>query len=230
MSFAPPDDENPFAPPRSTIGARASEVDFESDSEVELIRRHHLSHESSIRSMGLLGYLGASFSLLFAIGGVLVVSGAIEGNEPPPGTAPEMMRLAMWIGTLFWGAVALVGLAVGFGLRRLQVWSRWTAMVLSVLALLYGLLMSVVLLAVLGGSNAIPVVAAILFGAAILAYVFYLLVAPKSGVVFSAEYRQVIAKTPEIACRMSLVLKLVLGVVVAVVLLAMFGMISSLLR
>ncbi len=230
MATMPPDDDNPFAPPRTVIGDRAARVDFEADDEAELIRRHHLSHESSIKSLGLILYLIGLVGILFAAFGVLAALGIVKGNAPPPGTSEEMMRIIMWAGAAFWAVVSSLGFALGFGMRRLQVWARWTLMVLSVLALLYFLVVGLVVLALLAGNNPAPVLIALLFAIAVQAAVFYLLVAPRSGMVFSAEYRLVIARTPQIVCRTSLVVKLAVGLLAGLVLLGLIGMIGSAFR
>src|SRR3954468_24357239 len=156
MSFSPPDDDNPFAPPRSVIGSRAAEVDFEADEQADLIRLHHLSHESSIRSLGLLCYFGAVFGTFFAVVGVLAALGVVQGNPPPPGSSVELTRLIMWFGSAVWAIAAVVNFALGFGFRRLQVWARWAGVVLTVLSLLYSLFAGLVLLALLGADKSLP--------------------------------------------------------------------------
>jgi hypothetical protein len=223
MSFTPLDDDNPFAPPRSVIGPRAAEIDFEADDQADLIRRHHLSHEASIRSLGLLCYFGAAFGTFFAVVGALAALGVVRGNPPPPGSSAEFTRVMIWIGSAVWAIAAVVNFALGFGLRRLQVWSRWTGVVLTVLSLLYSLFAGLVVLAVLGADRSLPVLIALFFAIAIQAYVFYLLVAPKAGVVFSGEYRLIIKKTPHITIRTSLIVKIGFGFVVALLVLGILA-------
>jgi hypothetical protein len=226
MSFRPADDDNPFAPPRSLIGDRSLSSGFEIDTEAEQIRRYHLSHEASIKSVGLLCYLAAMFGLLFTFGGVLSATGVIKGN-PPPNSSPEMYQLTIWLGTAVWAMVTAISISQGYGLRSLQAWARWITMVLSVLSLLFSLVMALVVLMLLGGNNAVPVLIVLLVGVAILAYVFYLLVAPKSNMVFSGEYRQIIEKTPEIVCQTSLIVKILIGLVMALLVLALLGLIAA---
>ena len=225
-----PDDDNPFAPPRALIGDRASEADLDIDRDAELIRLHHLSHETSIRSVGMLCYLGSALGVLFTCAGTIAAIGAMRQAVAPPGTSIELVRVTMWLGTAVWAIIAVLGFALGYGLRNLQAWARWTGMVLSVLSMLYGLLVVLFLLVLLGGPGATAPVFAVLFGIAIQGYVFYLLVAPKSGMVFSGEYRLIIQKTPEIRTRTSLIVKIALGLLVALLVLALFGIIAGAFR
>ena len=229
MSFRPDDDDNPFAPPQTLIGDRSLSSDVEIDTEAEQIRRYHLSHEASIKSVGLLCYLAAMFGLLFTFGGVLSATGVIKGN-PPPNSSPEMYQLTIWLGTAVWAMVTAVSISQGYGLRSLQAWARWITMVLSVLSLLFGLLMGLVLLAFLGGNSAMAILIVMMVGAAIVVYSFCLLVAPKSNMVFSGEYRQIIEKTPEIVCRSSLIVKILIGLVMALIVLGFTSMIADAFR
>ena len=63
----------------------------------------------------------------------------------------------------------------------------------------------------------------ILFGSAILGYILYLLLSAKATTIFSAEYKTIIAQTPHIKYRTSLVVKIVLVLFVAVIVLAVVG-------
>ncbi len=226
MTAMPSDDNNPFAPPEAVIGTR-SEIDFDVDTEAELIRRHHLSHESSIKSLGLLFYVGAMLGFVFALAGALNATGVIKANQPLAGNSEEMTRVIMWLGTLFWGFVVALGFALGFGLRRLQVWARWTTLVFLVIAILYSLGVGLVILALFQMLNPAPVLGVLLFAIAIQGAIFYLLVAPKSGVVFSADYRRVIAQTPEIRSRTGLITKLSVGLLCFLIILGLIGVLAS---
>jgi hypothetical protein len=215
MTSRPTEDDNPFAPPHSLIGTRALDSDQEDDPEARRVRRQHLSHESSIKSVGLLAYLVAIFGVFFAVAGLLAGAGVLKGNAPPPGTDPELTRLTMWIGAAVWAVAGFVGVGLGFGFRRLQVWARWTGMVLVVLSMLYTLLVGLFLALFIGNVTIVPVLAVLLIADLIQGYIFFLLVVPKSGMVFSTEYHLIIQKTPEIACRSSLLVKISFGLVVA---------------
>jgi len=213
-----PEDQNPFEAPLAEIGDRA--IDLGGDGDAELIRRHHLGRERSIRSIGLLCYLTAALAGLFAGVAALAAAGVIDVNRRADPASAGMQTLLFVAGIAIYGVVAGVSAAMGFGLRRLQVWARWTMMVLSMLALLYLLMMAAVLMAgVLPVPNPGGIAAFLLLFDVILGYVFYLLVTPRAGVVFSPEYREVIAKTPGIRTRTSLVVKIALSLLIAVIVL-----------
>jgi len=216
MTSPVPEDLNPFEAPLAEIGDRA--LDLGADGDAELIRRHHLGRETSVKSIGLLCYLVAAITGLFS--GVMALVGVgqlVSGQAPDQPTArfQSLLLLALFA---FYGAISGVCLALGFGLRRLQVWARWTAMVLSMLVLLYLLLTASVVLGFLPVPNPGGIAAFLLFFAAILGYVFYLLVTPQAGVVFSPEYRAVIAKTPEIRARTGRLVKIAVGLLIGVIL------------
>jgi hypothetical protein len=80
----------------------------------------------------------------------------------------------------FYLVVAAVQACVAIGLWRLQPWARWSATAFSVLGLIV-----------------FPL------GTLISGYILYLLLCEKGRVVFSAEYKQVIAETPHIKYRTS---------------------------
>jgi hypothetical protein len=228
LTIEPRDDSNPFAAPMADIGHRTSPLDLETDSEAELVRRFYLSHEASVKSVGLLNYVLGGFGLSMAVA-LLLMSLGLIANPPGPGDgAGPLQGFFLIFAALFYGTFGAVAVALGYGLRRLQVWARWTTMVLSALALAYLLLMMVVVLAILPIPN--PAVVAALMGlaATILAYVLYLMISPKGGMVFSAEYRAVIARTPTIKARSSLIVKLLIGLLAFLSLFAVIGGIAQL--
>jgi len=137
------------------------------------VRKAYLGHEASVQGIGALYLLGAFFMTL--IGGV--------------GTAVSLVGLIS--GATDGSAVAfavcvfylLLGVLqgwVGFGLRRLDRTVRGVAIGLSVIGLL-----------------GIPI------GTIISAYFLYLLAGQKGKFVFSDEYAQVRAATPEMKYRTS---------------------------
>lgn len=99
---------NPYSAPTAVI------ADVGVDAEMEAIRQDHISVEASLRSVGLLYYLGT-------IG--LIVSG-----------------LAMFAGLVQYGLISLVfGVAmgvIGYGLRALKPWVRTPAIILAAIGLL----------------------------------------------------------------------------------------------
>jgi hypothetical protein len=227
MTIDPRDDLNPFAAPKAEIGHRTFPLDLATDSEAELVRRYHLSHEASIKSVGLLGYLLAGFGLFVAFVLVLMSVGAIENPQARGNEAFPLQGFVLIFVAIFYGTIGSIALALGYGLRRLQVWARWTTMVLSALALGYLILMMFVVLAILPMPNPALVIGFIGVAAAILAYVFYLMVSPKGSMVFSSEYKQVIARTPGIKTRSSLIVRLFIGLMVFLLLIGVIALIAQ---
>ncbi|MDD9934677.1 MAG: hypothetical protein OXT09_13795 [Myxococcales bacterium] len=88
----------------------------------EAIRQEHIKHEASVRSIGMLYYVGAGMYLLTAI---MLMVGAL-GDEEFSGAG---------LGVLMLFLVAIPGL-VGWGIRRLKTWARMTSIVLSCIGLL----------------------------------------------------------------------------------------------
>jgi len=89
------------------------------NSDVEQLRKEHISHEASVKSIGLLYFLGAAFLLLAAVGF----------------TAAPSARSGLAIAALFVGLAALQ-IWTGVGLRRLRPWARIPSGILSGVGLL----------------------------------------------------------------------------------------------
>ena len=83
---------------------------------------------------------------------------------------------------LFYTAIGITQMVVGLGLRNLKTWARWVAAVIS-----------------------LPGLAVIPIGTLISAIILYLLISKKSAIVFSSEYKDVIAQTPHIKYRTSII-------------------------
>lgn len=108
---------NPYEPPKAEV-ADITVL----DSEAESIRREHIKHESSIRSVGALYYLGGGLMIVAAIG--LLAASTLEPN-------------AMWYGiSAVYVLLGVFSWIVGWHLRRLQTWARVAAIVLSGIGLL----------------------------------------------------------------------------------------------
>lgn len=107
---------NPHAPPYASVVSRAA-------ANAEAARLEHLAHESSVRSIGTLYYIGGFGMLLF--GGSLV-----ESVVKMPADRPAR---DIGIGLLVLGLVSLV---VGWGVRRLERWAGIAAIVLSAITAL----------------------------------------------------------------------------------------------
>lgn len=112
--------DNPYAPPNAPVedmpeGGRDAEI-----------RYRHIGHEASLRSVGLLYYLGAFF---LCGTGLLMLFGQSQATE---GAAPLLEGVS---GGALMLALSIALFSVGFGLRRVRPWVRIPAMALSTLGL-----------------------------------------------------------------------------------------------
>jgi hypothetical protein len=154
----------------------------------EQVRKEYLSHEASLKSVGLLYLLGGG--ILILSGGSVLVSGLIglmsresKGADLTIGALIGLFILA-WSGVQIW---------IGLGLRRLERKVRIGVTLFSILGLIV-----------------FPI------GTLINGYILYLLHSKKGKVVFSEPYRQVIAATPQIRYRTSPIAWLALAALVLV--------------
>jgi hypothetical protein len=212
------EDINPYAPPASTFDDEPVDLIPVGDlAAAEATRRAHIGHEASVKSIGSLHYLGAFFGFL---GVVFLVIGAMVQMKTM--TAEQAGVLVG--GGLVYVALSGLHLALGIGLRRLQTWARWTDVALISLSLLM-IAFIIVASLVAGTFNPAMYPAAIVYlvSALIPGYMLYLLVSPKAATIFSPEYRAIIAQTPHIKYRTSLLLKIVLAIIVSIIALAIVG-------
>lgn len=219
MSVPPLDptpEVNPYAPPRADVGE--SPPLSESQSRDEAVRQAHISHETSIRSLGFLHLLGAGIMLLGLVG-----MAAAFWNTTQAGGGGSLVAMVGVTAYLVIGGAA--NLALGIGLRGLHSWARWTDAVLIVLLLLINLV-GVVIQAGREEVDFTGLVFTFLLSAIIPGFILYLLVSPKAAVVFSPEYKAIIARTPHVKMKTSWVVKGCLIVLVAFLLflvVALFG-------
>jgi hypothetical protein len=108
---------NPYAPPR----AHVDDVG-QSNSEAEEIRREHIKHETSVRSIGLLYYLSGGVMTVLGIGMLATLARSFD-----PFTV-GMLAAYLGIGVLM--------LFVAHGVRKLAPWARTASTVLAILGLL----------------------------------------------------------------------------------------------
>ena len=148
--------ENPYASPH-TDGLPIL-ISCGEGQDAESVRLQYLRHEVTVKSIGTLFLVAAVYSIV-----------AITIDEG---------RSRLDIALL--AALAVVGLVLGLGLRRLDLRSRVPSAVLCGFGLLF-----------------VPV------GTLANAYLIYLLLCDKGRVVFSAEYRAVIESTPQMRTRAS---------------------------
>lgn len=185
---------NPYATPTTPAAAAGS-----TDLSVEAIRRAHLTHETNVKSFGLLYYLGGVIMLLAGIG--MIIGGIASGNSGGADGVGVAFFLGLGVLYLIMGSLQF---SVGGGLRKLNSFGRIGGTVFGALGLL-----------------GIPV------GTLISAFLLYLLWSEKGKMVFSDEYKDVLAATPHIKYKTSIVSWIVLGIVLllflGVIVLAMLG-------
>lgn len=85
----------------------------------ETIRRAHINHEASIKTLGA----------LYLLGGIFIIPGGLFMIFEPTKDAGSAMG-----GIL--AALGVFQLALGLGVRKFRPWSRWAATTLSILGLL----------------------------------------------------------------------------------------------
>jgi hypothetical protein len=110
---------NPYATPRSTV------ADEGAGSEAEAVRTQHITHEASVKAVGVLFMLGGLLTLIVAAAGLLApatAGGAVDGMLVAAGLAVS--------------ALSIVYLGSGWGLRALRPWARVPAVVLAAIGLL----------------------------------------------------------------------------------------------
>lgn len=157
--------DNPYAPPTAEVADITG-----ADPEAEAIRREHIKHEASIRSVGILYYLG----------GVLMGLAAILFGF-------ASTSIGMGLAGIY-AVLALLSLAVGYELRELKPWARIAAIVFAVIGLL-----------------GFPL------GTLINGYILYLLLSQKGRRIFQPDYLHIVAATPEVKYRTSVIVWIVLG-------------------
>ncbi|HWE35099.1 MAG TPA: hypothetical protein VG406_00895 [Isosphaeraceae bacterium] len=216
-SFEPLDDDfNPYAAPK----ARAEPARIGGDlTEAEEIRRTYLNHEASVRSIGSLTLIGAVLNSIQVVVYLLIAIGSMAPiNQGAQNFDPETQRTMAWVNFALNLGTATLGFFLGIGLRRLQVWARWTSLVFAVIGLIFVLLAS---LAVMALVSPIPGLIFLVVGGGINGYIVSLLASSKTTYICTPEYREIIALTPHIKYRMSLLVKILLVIVVLFILLAL---------
>ena len=173
---------NPYAAPAAPV------EDVSANAEAEAIRKAHISHEASIKAVGLLYYLGALGVTLVGAAGLVAVGGA--------GTSmvPSLLLIALGVGYAF----------AGWGVRALRPWGRIVGIVIACIGLI-----------------GFPI------GTLINAYILYLFLSKKGRTIFAPEYQDVIAATPHVKYKTSILVWIFLALLVALfafaILAPMFG-------
>ncbi len=155
----------------------------------EETRRAYLHHEASIRSVGLVNLVGAGILTLFILFGVVSMVAVFF----VAGTRVANMASVVSLGfTAIYVALAALMFWLGRGLRRLNPSVRIPSAVMAGIGLI-----------------GFPI------GTLINAYILWLLLSAKGRMVFSEEYRRVVAETPHIRYRTAWWVWLLLALLVA---------------
>ncbi len=166
-------------------------------------RKKYLSNEANVRSVGILYYIGAGTCLLqgaFYLCALLIL--LISKPPPPPGHhAPSALVLLMAL------PLPIFFLALGSFL----VWLAIQFRCLNRNAIIPGSVVASI------GLIAIPI------GTLINGYILYLIHCEKGKIVFSERYQNVIAATPHIQCKVSIIVKIAFGLLVAFIALCFFA-------
>jgi hypothetical protein len=196
---APEDGVNPYAAPDAPIGATVPKApaDLAAD---EAVRRAHLNHEANIRSVGELHTVVACLAFF----GICLLAPSLASGRD------VRAEFAVFIVTF------VLNVALAMGLGRLQPWARWTDLALVSSLLLSNLAACASMLAT-GVAVAASVLVASAIGWAVMGFILYLLLSPKSATVFSPEYKGVIARTPHTKYRTSCAAKAALAAVLILV-------------
>jgi len=167
-----------------------------------LIRQAHIKHEASIRSIGILYYLGAALCL---IGAAIGTWNAIQISSIQYDGGADVAGAARLVGGMILPIFVALTLGIGpiiaaRGIRSLKTWGRILGIIISAIGLL-----------------AFPL------GTLVNIYILYILIAPKASMIFSAPYKQVIALTPDVKYKTSKAVWIILGLFVLLVLIAFFS-------
>lgn len=205
--------QNPYAAPSTDLGSVVSGYGIGeiAPAHAEAVRRAHIGHEASVRSIGLLYLLGGvfgGFSLVSSLFSMLSLVG--ENN---------IVSTAVIASLVFLAGMTVLQLALGVGLRRLRRWAQVVASILTGLGLLYFAFVTVVLF-VAGGAGLMEVIILSLM-TVIPGYVLWLLVGEKGRMIFSQEYLAIREMTPEIKYRTSIIVKICVGLLIALILIGL---------
>jgi hypothetical protein len=166
---------NPYAPPM----ARVDDIS-EVSSEAEAIRREHIKHEASVRSIGILYYIGG-FGMI--AGAIAFLAIGLSGSSSEAIAAAPISAFVV-----IYGGLGVLSVLVARGIRQFASWARATATVLSVIGLI-----------------GIPV------GTIINGYILWLLHSAKGRRIFAPDYPSIVAATPSVKYRTSIIAWIVLG-------------------
>jgi hypothetical protein len=181
---------NPYAAPQSQV--------LQMTTQDEIVRREHLNTEASIKTIGILYYLGG-----VALISISVISLTSEGQR----NGGYILLLGV--------SLLLVGAGMGvaaYGLRRLKSWARPLTILISSLAVIVGLIN-------------------LSWAVVIHIYILAQMLGSQGKFVMAPEYQRIIAATPHVKRKTSIVMIVVLLVlVVLLVILISIGVSVSMRR
>jgi len=163
---------NPYAAPAAPV------EDVSANAEAEAIRKAHISHEASIKAVGILYYLGGTGVTLVALAALF-------------SARQDALGLGASVGLLALGAGQL---SAGWAVRALRPWGRTVGCILSAIGLI-----------------GFPI------GTLINGYILYLFLSKKGRTIFAPEYQDVIAATPHVKYRTSIIVWIFLALVVLLI-------------
>jgi hypothetical protein len=216
------DRPNPYAAPRAELSRRTAEPARVELAEAEPIRLAHVGRETTIRSIAQLCLVGAFFAGLASLFAVLGTFGILPDASAPP-DFPGRKAQFWGILALTYGAGFALNFGLGHGLYHLKPWARWTAVVFAGLGLLYWLFVGFVL----SMFNVVPGISALLIGGGITGLILYILLSRMAAMVFSPQYKVIIAATPHIKYQTSTVLRVFVWICAAFFLVLIIGFILS---
>ncbi len=208
MSNDSPDDfdRNPYAFSDEESGTQSEH----SDSEMEEIRNENLSHEGMVQGVGVFFLISGTLALMLAaIFGAALVKGELPRalpERPDPDSRIVVTEEVAWVLLIVYGISAPIALTLGQSLRRLSNGARITAAILTIPGLL-----------------GIPV------GTLVAAIILYILLSPKGAYVCTSEYREVIEATPEIRYRTSPIIKVLVGIFLFFMVIALIAIAANIL-
>lgn len=179
------DEFNPYAAPKAEV--------ITQDTEAEVIRRKHINHEASIKSVGCL-YGVVAIAMVI----ILVTIGSSLVDE------------SLWAVGLVLG-LGLLAAALARGLRNLRRWAGVLAAVWSGILIILG----------------IPDLPESSIQMIISVYILWLMVSPKGLFVTSLDYQIVIAQTPHVKRRTSVLVWVLLILLLAILAAGVFSAMSG---
>ncbi|MDI1315312.1 hypothetical protein [Prosthecobacter sp.] len=172
---------NPYAAPQAQV--------LQTTSRDELIREEHINTEATIKSVGILYYLGAFALILYGV--LMIITGIRTGRDS--------LLVSIIIGVVLLAVGTGQGI-VAYGLRRLQSWARIPTIILSSIGLL-----------------GFPI------GTLINIYILIKVSGQQGKFIMTPEYQQIIAATPHVKRKTSIVV----WVILIVLLLVLIGIIAA---